>query len=384
MEPMSPEKTSFSVETATIDDMETASRLQFEAIWPASPVDRAIYPLGMTDTALAAATATKKRKFGSGNVEYKKVVVSLDGGDTESETVAFARWYVWAEDRDASDWDKPYTFSPEEGLAPGDMNLTAAEIIYGTLYDAKKRGTGGKRHLCPFSWVLIDAEHGLIGDKDYYELVNTVANEGASPIIRVPCAEEWMIKRALDAGAHGVLTPMCHTAEDAAKIVRYSKYPPWGTRGYGPVFAFHSLPGLGPGDPAYDEGAQMELIVAVQIESGQGVENAEKIASVDGVDVLLVGPFDLAKQMDVQPGGPEHEAAIQKVLKAAHGVGKTAAIFCLSGAQARLRVQQGFDMVSVSTDSTVVGEAMVQHLGTANGTLTPGIASSYKSSNMSL
>ncbi|CAK7206715.1 hypothetical protein SEUCBS139899_009521 [Sporothrix eucalyptigena] len=226
-------------------------------------------------------------------------------------------------------------------------------------------------HAGPFSWVLIDAEHGLIGDRDYYELVNSIASEGASPIIRVPWAEEWMIKRALDSGAHGILTPMCHTAADAAMIVRYSKYPPKGTRGYGPIFAFHSLSGLGPGDPAYDEGAQTKLIVAVQIESRQGVDNAASIAAVDGVDVLLVGPFDLAKQIGVIPGGTDHEAAIQKVLKAAHGAGKKAAIFCLSGAQARLRVQQGFDMVSVSTDSTVAGEAMVQHLGTANGTLTP-------------
>lgn len=62
-----------------------------------------------------------------------------------------------------------------------------------------------------FSWVLIDAEHGLINDTHYYELVNAVASEGASPIIRVPWGEEWMLKRALDAGAQGIVTPMCHS-----------------------------------------------------------------------------------------------------------------------------------------------------------------------------
>ncbi|KAL1890757.1 hypothetical protein Sste5346_008082 [Sporothrix stenoceras] len=223
----------------------------------------------------------------------------------------------------------------------------------------------------PFKWVLIDGEHGLIGDRDYYELVNAIAAEGASPIIRVPWAEEWMIKRALDLGAHGVLTPMCHTAEDAARIVRYSKYPCRGTRGYGPIFAVHSIPGMATGDPAYDEGADKSLVVAVQIESRLGVDNAEAIAQVEGVDVLLVGPFDLAKQMGIVPGSAGHEAAIRSVLQAAHRAGKKAAIFCLSGIRARLRVQQGFDMVSVSTDSTVVGEAMVQHLSVANGTSTP-------------
>jgi 4-hydroxy-2-oxoheptanedioate aldolase len=90
-----------------------------------------------------------------------------------------------------------------------------------------------------FSWVLVDAEHGLISDHHYYEvclhlaqlyfaalhfpsllfygdtdqtkLNNAIGSEGASPIIRVPYAEEWMIKRALDAGAHGIMTPMCHS-----------------------------------------------------------------------------------------------------------------------------------------------------------------------------
>jgi 4-hydroxy-2-oxoheptanedioate aldolase len=69
----------------------------------------------------------------------------------------------------------------------------------------------------------MDAEHGQITDADYYtvsqsfdpadaQLANHIAASGASPIIRVPVDAEWMIKRALDAGAHGVMTPMCHSA----------------------------------------------------------------------------------------------------------------------------------------------------------------------------
>lgn len=68
--------------------------------------------------------------------------------------------------------------------------------------------------------------------------------------------------------------------------------------------------------------------MAVQIESRPGVENVEKIAAVPGLDVLFIGPFDLAMQMGVTRGGEEHEAAIQRVLAAAHAEGKKAAIFC--------------------------------------------------------
>ncbi|CAI4211282.1 unnamed protein product [Parascedosporium putredinis] len=218
----------------------------------------------------------------------------------------------------------------------------------------------------PLSWVLIDGEHGLISEKDYYDLSATVASEGSSPIIRVPCAEEWMIKRALDSGAHGILTPMCHTAEDAARIVKYSKYPPAGSRGYGPSFAVHSFPSLAPG-PTYEVNADKQLVVMVQIESQSGVDNVEKIAATEGLDILLIGPFDLAKQLNVTWGGPEHEAAIARVLKAAQDNSKKAAIFCTNGDQARVRIEQGFDMVSIATDATVLAEGMMRELGASQG-----------------
>ncbi|WAO94301.1 HpcH-HpaI domain-containing protein [Fusarium falciforme] len=223
------------------------------------------------------------------------------------------------------------------------------------------------QHLCllpPASaGVLIDAEHGLISDKDYYELTNAVASEGASPIIRVPWNEEWMIKRALDAGCHGVLTLMCHSADDARKIVQYSKYSPVGSRGYGPMFAPHSFHRL----PArqYDERANKDLLVAAQIEFRSAVENVDEIAQVEVVDVLLIGPFDLAKQMGVTRGSEEHAAAIQKALKAAKLAGKKTAIFCTNGTQARSRAQEGFYMVSIITGLGILEEGMTRELAVA-------------------
>ncbi|CAN8100367.1 unnamed protein product [Discula destructiva] len=217
-----------------------------------------------------------------------------------------------------------------------------------------------------FSWVLVDAEHGLISDQHYYELTTAIASEGASPIIRVPWGEEWMIKRALDGGAHGVMVPMCHNAEDAARVVSYSKYPPQGSRGYGPLYTPHAFPGVAPGEQ-YDGNANKTLLVVVQLESRSGVENVEKIAAVDGVDVLFIGPFDLAKQMGVERGGQEHEAAIERILKAAKGAGKTAAFFCTSGAEAKRRVEQGFEMVSIITDTNVLGDGIMREINAAKG-----------------
>ncbi|KAJ5733969.1 hypothetical protein N7493_002755 [Penicillium malachiteum] len=207
----------------------------------------------------------------------------------------------------------------------------------------------GTKPSTKFSWVLIDAEHGLISDHHYYELNNAIASEGASPIIRIPCAEEWMIKRALDAGAHGIMTTMCHTEErvgmgQCGRLIHSREWP---------VVTIM-------------RGIQSGLTVAVQIESRGGVENIEKIASVEGVNVLFIGPCDLSKQMNVTRGGDEHEAAIQRVLAAAHSAGKKAAIFCTDGDDARRRVSQGFDMVSVNTDVGVLKAEMMGHLQKAN------------------
>lgn len=75
--------------------------------------------------------------------------------------------------------------------------------------------------------------------------------------------------------------------EDAKRIVGYSKYPPLGSRGYGPMFASHSIHGVK--GEEYDNGADKSLMVAVQIESRSGVDNVEEIAKVEGLDALLIG-----------------------------------------------------------------------------------------------
>lgn len=113
-----------------------------------------------------------------------------------------------------------------------------------------------------------------------------MAQYGATPIVRIPVASEALVKRALDSGAHGIMTPMCHTADDARAVVAWNKYPPRGTRGFGPMFAGASF-GLSEGE--YATVADDSCLVMVQIESRAGVENVEEIARVEGLDVLFIG-----------------------------------------------------------------------------------------------
>ncbi|KAJ7619349.1 Phosphoenolpyruvate/pyruvate domain-containing protein [Roridomyces roridus] len=203
------------------------------------------------------------------------------------------------------------------------------------------------------SWMLIDAEHGLINDHHFYDLTNTIASSGVSPLIRIPAEELWMIKRALDAGAHGIMVPMANSPEIVRKVVQATKYPPVGVRGYGPMFT-HATGALG---AAYLAAANDAIFVSVQIEHPDAVARIDEIVQ-EGIDCTFIGPYDLAVSMGVEHGSAEHEAAIAKILEATKKAGKVAGIFCLTGEQAEKRFAQGFEMVSVTTDIDTLSDAM--------------------------
>ena len=82
-------------------------------------------------------------------------------------------------------------------------------------------------------WICVDCEHGNIADAQMHESVTAIAAMSVSPIVRIPSTEPWMIKRALDAGAHGVMVPLLETAAQARDVVRATKFPPLGKRGFG-------------------------------------------------------------------------------------------------------------------------------------------------------
>ncbi|KAJ7468456.1 Phosphoenolpyruvate/pyruvate domain-containing protein [Mycena latifolia] len=208
------------------------------------------------------------------------------------------------------------------------------------------------------SWILIDAEHGLITDHHYYDLTNAVAAGGVSPLIRIPADEPWMIKRALDSGAHGIMVPMANSPELVRKVVQATKYPPVGIRGYGPMFT-HAAGAL---NATYKGAANDTIFISVQIEHPDAVAQIEEIVKED-IDATFIGPYDLAVSMGVEVGGAEHEAALAKILEATKKAGKIAGIFCLTGEQAEQRFAQGFQMVSVTTDIDTLVDGFAAALG---------------------
>ncbi|GKZ32772.1 hypothetical protein AbraIFM66950_002396 [Aspergillus brasiliensis] len=211
-------------------------------------------------------------------------------------------------------------------------------------------------------WLLIDLEHGNISDDSMHDSVAAAAACGVSPVVRVIEGQQWMIKRALDSGAHGILVPVLESVQDARNIVRYSKFPPLGTRGFEPLLAVDKFveqhPPGGRVRPLtgqeYLEQANRSLVIAVQIETKSALEQVHAIAAVPGIDVLFVGPFDLGVsighpivngQMD-----PVLLDSIRSVQEAAKAAGKHAGIYCDSGQEAKAWADKGFLMNSAVTD----------------------------------
>ena len=125
-------------------------------------------------------------------------------------------------------------------------------------------------------------------DASMHEAVAAIAACGVSPVVRVPQGEHWIIKRALDAGAHGIIVPLIETAEDAKNIAKYSKFPPTGNRGLGSPLSMekfsHEITQM-----QYFQEANEGTLVILQIETQSALDQAAEIAAVPGVDVLFIG-----------------------------------------------------------------------------------------------
>ncbi|KAI9759056.1 MAG: hypothetical protein M4579_002645 [Chaenotheca gracillima] len=218
-------------------------------------------------------------------------------------------------------------------------------------------------------WICVDTEHGNIDDSGMHEAVAAIASCGVSPIVRIPSNEGWMVKRALDSGAHGVVVPLLRTAEDARSIVTAAKFPPKGTRGFGSPFPMGCFGNESSAE--YLQQANDSLLTIIQIETKEALENVDAIAKVPGVDVLFVGPFDLGNNIG-HPilDGTMHDdlkTGIAKILRAANENGKKAGFYCTSGAQAKEYADQGFHMISISADMVAIPTYFSETLNAAKG-----------------
>jgi 4-hydroxy-2-oxoheptanedioate aldolase len=207
-----------------------------------------------------------------------------------------------------------------------------------------------------FDAATVDCQHGMIGFETAIAMLQAISSTNAIPLVRPSALVPSEIMRYLDAGAYGVICPMISTARDAADLVSACRYPPDGSRSFGPAR------GLLYGGADYLDGANRELLVLGMIETCEGLENLEAILAVPGLDGIYVGPNDLSLALGHRPANesrvPEVADAIELVRRRTVETGKIAGIFCSNGEAAAMRVAQGFDLVTPGNDAALLRMVM--------------------------
>jgi len=234
---------------------------------------------------------------------------------------------------------------------PVKQKLAAGEAALGTWLSLGDLTAARLLARAGFDWLTLDLEHSPIDWSTAATIVAAIADAGCVPFVRVPEGSHVAIKRALDAGAFGLVVPMIETAEQATAAVRAAKYPPEGNRSVGG--SHHALNFDAAGEE-YFRSANDAIVIVLQIESPTGVANARAIMSVPGVDAILIGPNDLRYQMRAADGTfptPEqHEAAIREVLAAGRETGVAVGLHVMSTEEAARRRDQGMRYLPVGSD----------------------------------
>jgi len=204
-----------------------------------------------------------------------------------------------------------------------------------------------------FDFVMIDTEHTPSSLETVTNLVRGVQAGGdAAPLVRVPWNDHVRVKRVLDIGPAGLMSPLVATAEEAESFVEAARYPPEGRRGVAAARA--SKYGLE--FPEYVDRANDDLVLVTQVETEEAVANAGEIAAVDGIDALFVGPADLSRALgDLGAYDAERfRDAVDRVLEAAHAEDVPVGTLATSRDDVDRWAEVGYDFQLVGTDAGYV------------------------------
>jgi 4-hydroxy-2-oxoheptanedioate aldolase len=206
--------------------------------------------------------------------------------------------------------------------------------------------------------LTVDTQHGPIGFSEMTAMLTAIATTDAEPLVRVSWNNPGEVMRAADAGAMGIICPTVNTKAECEHFVGALRYAPLGYRSLGPNRARF----LG---ADYTAKANETILAIAQIETAPGLDNVEAIASVKGLDMLYIGPSDLGLSLGregrMDQTDPVVVQAIDRVLKTAKNAGLKAGIFCVDPAYSKAMIEKGFDLVTVLTDTTLIGAGSALH-----------------------
>ena len=239
--------------------------------------------------------------------------------------------------------------------------IHAGDVVRGVFHEIPSAVATQATAAAGADFVVIDREHGPIGRESMHAMIAATSGTGCAALVRVGSVDADAAKVALDAGADGVVFPLIRTADDAAAAVAATRYPPEGTRGWGP-FVAHSRFGV----PLPEHLAQVgpQAVCVLLLETAEAVEHADEILAVEGIDVAFVAPFDLSTALGVHGrfDAPELVEAVG-VLEAAakrHGVPLGGA--ALTPEQARALLARGHTFLVTGIDVLMLEAAVGEQI----------------------
>lgn len=221
---------------------------------------------------------------------------------------------------------------------------------------------------CPADWVQVDLEHSGL-DWNALQMILIGWKGSSVPLfVRVPSHDVGFIARVLDLGASGIVVPFVNTPEEAARVAAACRYPPRGTRGFGPRRVSRHYTQT----ESYASAANEAVFLMVQIEDVRGAEKAQAIAEVEGVDALFIGPADLSFSLGIpmQWEHPDLLAAIRRVIAVGKEAGVPVAMAVDDSPAAIVRwFGEGLSMATIGVDWALMRQAIKQTAAEVRGLL---------------
>jgi 4-hydroxy-2-oxoheptanedioate aldolase len=209
-----------------------------------------------------------------------------------------------------------------------------------------------------FDWILLDTEHAPNELPMVLAELQALNGGTAHAVVRPAWNDPVIIKRLLDVGAQSLLIPYVETEEEARRAVMSVRYPPEGFRGfagqarasrYGRIKGYHAA-------------ANAEICLLVQVETQRGLENLERIAGVEGVDGVFVGPGDLSAALGHlgQPNHPEIVKIIEDMIQRIKGLGRAPGILTGDAELAQRYIELGCLFAAVGSDTGILARGADQ------------------------
>ena len=241
------------------------------------------------------------------------------------------------------------------------QKLNNGETVYGAFFRTPDTSLVELQGYLGWDFLVLDGEHGTLQPRDIEDQCRACELRGMTPIARATTNEQSIILRFMDTGVQGALIPFVNTGADAERAVQSIKYQPRGQRGLAGIRAadFGRVGSLG----EYVEKANTETLVVAQIETTEAIENLPEIIKTDGVDVIFIGPNDLANSLG-HAGNiphPEVQAAMNKIAKMVLASGKVLGLMIYNSEGARKWRDKGARFITVPFES-VMTTAMTKFL----------------------